>query len=62
MNESKPVYCQHDWGDQMSGSDGAFRVCRACRNPWMDGKPEPQIQIGKIEALEDVQAPYTPKP
>lgn len=57
---SKPVYCQHLWGDQMSGSDGAFRVCGgACKATWMDGQPEPQKQIGQIQETEEIQGtPY----
>lgn len=60
----KPIYCQHIWGDQMSGSDGAFRVCKAaCHGTWMDGGVEPQVQIGQIEeSTEVVQEAYEPKP
>lgn len=48
----KPIYCQHEWGDQIAGSDGAFRVCKGpCHASWHDGEIEPQVQIGKIEEI-----------
>lgn len=57
------IYCQHEWGDLMSGSDGAFRVCKAaCKVTWMDGQVEPKSEIGKIEeAPEIIQGPYPPE-
>lgn len=54
MSEVIAVYCPHTWGDQMAGSDGAFRICKGpCRTTWYDGQPEPRVQIGKIEPIEE---------
>lgn len=61
MSTIRAIYCQHIWGDQMSGSDGAFRVCKAaCHASWMDGTPEPQVQIGKIETSDEVSVSAPP--
>lgn len=58
----KPIYCQHMWGDQVAGSDGAFRICKAaCHATWLDGRPEPQVQIGQVdEGVDMPPAPYEP--
>lgn len=62
MGNLEAIYCVHDWGDQMTGSDGAFRICRsACKYTWYDGQPEPKVKIGDIETLEITEEPYTPK-
>ena len=57
------VYCEHRWGDQMTGSDGAFRICKSCQMTWMDGQPEPRIAIAKIEEMpEFIEEPYDRAP